>query len=329
VLNADLYGSAFVVLAVILVYLAGAQGINSNLIKPERLVMLVLAGASVGAAQYFRWSTFLTIPVMVLFLLVFILVRQAHSKRLKYSHDKGETQALGVIPSPKSEVANAGHQLVKALVPLLMGWLIVVTPWTVHIALTDDSPSWQWQQASWTCGDSWQTDEQLISRGGSWLVEGRANWPCEIDPDRCAEINNVALINDSSSHNFLLEEKLKSILRNPLPFAVNRAQMWSSGVFTLPSSSPGSNDAVLFGVLNIGAFALLVALTFTWFEKRPLFFGLIWAALISQGLTLSVYHMEVRYLNTFTTLPWVALILVLPEYLKTVGVARWIRHVTE
>lgn len=161
-------------------------------------------------------------------------------------------------------------------------------PWRIHNFVDIQSLSWvQTQQLIFI--NASQSDEDLISAGGQWIVDGRGNVACKINPDYCGHADKRGFY--------------ETLVKNPIAWATLKYEIlpiyWFSSLTTY--ASPAPEKSLLNWLANLVA-ALLTVVNIYWLGKwsrlpnvLPLtvFCGAFYAGNVVIFL---LAHYETRYL---------------------------------
>lgn len=163
--------------------------------------------------------------------------------------------------------------------------------------------TFSWSNSDYVWAQPWMTTEYLTENSAGFLVDGGANWACDIDNSKCNQINELELATDnpfSGYGEFTYSEfrklALLSIVENPLSFAKNRFLNTYKTYTSSAGSAVGLNDNVIKGVLFLVLYLyLIIKSIIRWRSVHELeLFGT--SMLIGLLLPLFVSHFETRYL---------------------------------
>ena len=144
-------------------------------------------GGLIGISAYVRVVSELLGWLMLALLLVWgalTLIRRWRERR----RAAAATDADGDTPAAASPRADWHQQLLALAVCVLM-FQAVTIPWRLYAERKLHPGNYGWTKATnnvWH--DLWTPDDVMRERGQIWLLEGRANSACKVDPDRCREI---------------------------------------------------------------------------------------------------------------------------------------------
>lgn len=161
-------------------------------------------------------------------------------------------------------------------------------PWRIHNFADIQSLSWvQTQQLIFI--NASHSDEDLISAGAQWIVDGRGNVACKINPNYCGHADKRGFY--------------ETLVENPIAWATLKYEIlpayWFSSLTSYASSSP--EKSLSNWLANLVA-ALLTVVNIFWLAKwsrlpnvLPLtvFCGAFYA---SNAVILLLAHYETRYL---------------------------------
>jgi hypothetical protein len=287
-LYSDGIGSALLIIFIALAFLAGENRPDSSLSSRRRVFFALLAGFSLAVSLYFRWAYLVVVVFIVVFAVLGILwfaVRSFVSRRTVVSDSKRD------VKRPEA---------IQVLAGLAIGVIVVVAPWTAYVAvvLHPGNPAWSTGDYQWA--QRWLTDAQLINGGASFLAEGGANWACKVAPERCLELNPIAVANDSEDYPTLRDEALAAAVTNPIEFVANRLTFGTRAAFSLPGSPVGSFSGIEYGVLGAAMFLAMASLLVRFFRRNVLFSCTLLLSGMGLLAALAVAHFETRYLIPIT-----------------------------
>jgi len=235
-------------------------------IRPRKLA--VLAGMSLGFAAYFR-SQF---ELFVLGLTFWLLIAW-----------------LWHLMRRKQEPASARWMGV-ALVIVLSAHVLML-PWRVYHQVTMGSPKWVYtEQLSFST--SVTTREELLSKGGGFIVEGGGGLTCRIDPSTCGRVDEAAKL------------FIRTLLTHPIQWHAMKFGIIGKYFFASQQDmdQAGSPRSVTDYVTNIyflasiiGAILLGIALARRGSVFAPLLNWLNVTVLSAYYLIFMVHQYEVRY----------------------------------
>jgi len=189
----------------------------------------------------------------------------------------------------------------KLLLVILISFSVSLVPFTVFKYQKTSSFSWSNSDYQWA--QRWMTDAYLNKNNAGFLVEGGANWACEIDPVKCREIQKSELLTDNPYSGFNRYDYQEfrnlafiSIVNHPLDFLKNRVSLVGKS-FTSDAGAPvGSNGNFYRGIIFLVMYLYLVVrgirrfLHLNDFELFTLFM------MVGLLAPLFVAHFETRYL---------------------------------
>lgn len=189
----------------------------------------------------------------------------------------------------------------KLLLGILLTFSISLVPFSLYKFQLTDSISWSNSDYQWA--QRWMTDEYLTKNNARFLVDGGANWACEIDPERCNLIQKLELSSEtpySGSNKYDFKEfrnlALISILRNPVGFLENRIVRLVKA-FTADAGAPvGSNNNLLRGIAFLLMYLYLAVIGVAKLRRLDEFELFTLSILVSLLAPLFVAHFETRYL---------------------------------
>jgi hypothetical protein len=221
--------------------------------------------------------------------------------------------ALGVQSIQKS----------KLLLVILILFSVSLVPFTVYKYQKTGSFSWSNSDYQWA--QRWMTDAYLLKNSAGFLVEGGANWACEIDPVKCREIQKSELLAENPYSGFNRYDYSEfrnlafvSIVNNPLDFLENRISFVGKS-FTSDAGAPvGSNGNFFRGIIFLVMYLYLVVrgirrfLHLNDFELFTLFM------MVGLLAPLFVAHFETRYLIPVQAMTLVVFTFYASNFLKPV-----------
>jgi hypothetical protein len=192
-------------------------------------------------------------------------------------------------------------QKTKLLLITLMTFSVSLVPFTLYKSQITDSISWSNSDYQWA--QRWMTDEYLTKNNAGFLVDGGANWACEIDPARCEVIqkNELRAQNPYSgfnSYDFAEFRNLAfiSIFRNPVGFLENRITVLGKAFTGDAGAAVGSNSNLFRGVIFLLMYIYLVVRGVTRLRRLDEFELFTLFMLVGLVAPLFVAHFETRYL---------------------------------
>ena len=192
-------------------------------------------------------------------------------------------------------------QKTKLLVIIAMTFSLSLVPFTLFKSQMTDSISWSNSDYQWA--QRWMTDEYLTKNNAGFLVDGGANWACEIDPARCEVIQKSELraqnpYSGFNSYDFTDFRNLAfiSIFRNPVGFLENRITGLGKAFTGDAGTAVGSNSNFLRGVIFLLMYIYLLARGITKLRRLDEFELFTLLMLVGLVAPLFVAHFETRYL---------------------------------
>ncbi len=146
-------------------------------------------------------------------------------------------------------------------------FVILLIPWTLIGEAKLHPGNYNWSNGNYVWAQRWMSDQYLTDGGAGFLVEGNANWSCEIDKIQCNEIANAEIAAGTFysgygpySHSELRNRALLSAIESPLHWLkIMTTKLFETWV-TIPGASIGSAPNLLGGILTI--FAYIASLFF-------------------------------------------------------------------
>jgi hypothetical protein len=163
----------------------------------------------------------------------------------------------------------------------------------------------------------WLTNEQLDESGAGFVRAGGGNWPCNADPERCLELNALALpamSGEAVDLSRLKAATFETLLTRPLQVLTVKSPVIFQSHTSLPGQSVGTSSpfGTAFWLVTWAVFAQIV-----YEAKRQKSLGRILVVLmpltIAQVAALYFAHVETRYLLPIAASIW-ALHTVMPRH---------------
>jgi hypothetical protein len=204
----------------------------------------------------------------------------------------------------------------KQLLALLLAavaFQVVTVPWRVYAARTLRPGDYRWTTATnryWH--HSWMPDSEFYARGQGWLVTGRPNTPCKVDPDTCARIaryerrqpfpySGQGRYTEDDYRNLAIE----ALTHHPVAFAADRLYYVNRAWFWLPQERAPEYFQNAIALVAVVATSWLVVRRFR--RVGPDLLTLLFPGLFLVSVVPLVFlHFEPRY---FATIKVVALVL--------------------
>jgi hypothetical protein len=289
---ADGFGTLFFLTGLIFLILSQREDYALS----RRLSNGILAGTSFSLSAYFR-ATYINVLYVLLAtgltcLLVFVAVKISRNGRRNFTQIKHATEAATIL-----FMATAAM-------------FICVNPWM------------DYKEEVWG-GRSWSSVGQLFI-GGMWvdrdeqaefLSSGGIGWACEIDPEKCAELNELKATQPTLDiTDKQLSEAILVALKNPLEYTLDRGKYIGTAWISLGYGYLADVLNHPFSALNlVGFIGFFMILVKRFARSWPLLLSIsaIYLALLAPLL---IGHLEIRYLLPFKLLP-----LLLPVAVAYVG----------
>lgn len=256
--------------------------------KPARprYALFVLLGIGLAALAYLRIMWFYAVPAALAVLLVVVALRLL---------------ILRLRRRPTGIAENRNGYL--SWVALAGTFLALCAPWTVYGEAVLHPGSYSWSQGDYQWAQLWMTDDYLNNNGAGFLETGGANWPCDIDPDRCEELADEELSTDApyggqgqNTFSTFQREAILVAITNPGPFVVDRTDYTIRAWLSEPGASVGTFGNVGFGIATLVMFLASLAVLVVWTIRRraagPLLIFLILGANLG---VVWLTHFETRY----------------------------------
>ncbi|WP_157981682.1 hypothetical protein [Protaetiibacter intestinalis] len=225
--------------------------------------------------------------------------------------------ALGVYLLIRTIVRTTRRRTPDAPAPLrhltqwgvfLVGFGLVTSSWTIALGTYVHPGSYSWSSGDYQWAQLWMDDERLESYNARFLIDGEANWACDIDRAQCAELERVEVGkadgspydgNGPTTFSTFQRYALTTAITHPGPFIAMRSATTVEAWFAVPGDPVSSWTSVPFGALSLLTFlAAIVILAIDSIRGRSgpfLLLMLAGAHLAMIWLT----HFETRYMMTF------------------------------
>jgi hypothetical protein len=286
ILFSDGIGSSLLVIFLGLIFVINRMLIDRSKTRTKSLITIsISAGLVLGVTLAFRWAFVIVVTLIGVFALIWAM-RAIISLTIKKSSksESGETKNIFVV-----------------FVSLGLGMFIAILPWTLvtQFILHPGNPTWSMGDYQWA--QRWLTDDQLNKAGAGFLVEGNANWACEISPEDCSIMNSIALSSDGQKYDFLRNAAIAAAASHPVEFTKNRFDAFGRAWFSSPGSKVGSFDSVGYGIINMLIGVAFFILTFKMRKKFKIYVSVVSLLVLGLIAALFVAHLENRYLIPLIT----------------------------
>jgi hypothetical protein len=255
-------------------------------VKPNR--DLYFSAALLGLSLYFRAT------LLPLTMLAFVTVFAVFSISL-FFHLRQKTKIVEL----RTQMENLGT-LIAGYFKYGLIVFLVAAPWAVMVFTLVNPGSVSWSANDYLWGQKWTPSEELVSQGGSWLVEGGANWPCILNPAQCSALGSETM--GRQDFQAAQNAAMKTLFSNPGEFLRLRLENLIYAFPSLPGSTIGYNQSPVTLVSYALFFTTyLVALLRVQEEnfRARLAVNLVFAVSLIVSLAsfaiLAVYHIETRY----------------------------------
>ncbi|MET4703224.1 hypothetical protein [Frigoribacterium sp. UYMn621] len=258
--------------------------------RKPRVWLFILLGIALAALAYLRIMWLNAVPAALIGLVVVVGVRYIVNRvRLRNQSRKAAS------PESRRGLIEWGA--------LGLTFIILCAPWTIYGERVLHPGSFSWSQSDYQWAQEWMTDKRLTNIGGGFIVTGGGNWPCHLEPLKCAALNKQESAREfpfagiaPNTFGFFEKESFKAALTNPLPFVGNRTVYTVQTWLTIPGGSVGRFDNIGFGILTliafIGALAILLRDSIKRRAAGPLMIFFILGANIA---VVWLTHFETRY----------------------------------
>jgi hypothetical protein len=256
-------------------------------VRPNR--DLYFSGALLGLSLYFR-ATLLPLTVLTFFagFAVFSMSLLLNLRR--------KTTIVG----PRTQIENLGT-LVAGYLRYVLIVFLVAAPWAVIVFTILNPGSLTWSDNDYLWGQKWTPSEDLISQGGTWLIQGGANWPCILNPAQCSAFGSETMSREYFQ--VARDAAMKTLFSNPGAFLSLRLENLVYAFPTLPGSSIGDNQSpvtlVTYALFFTTYVVSLLRVPPENFKARlavNLVFAVSLFVILASFAILAVVHIETRYL---------------------------------
>jgi len=207
---------------------------------------------------------------------------------------------------------DAPRPLARTLpwVAALVGFAIVVVPWTAVVGRVIHPGNYSWSQGEYQWAQTWMNDEQLAAIPyARFLIDGEVNWACDLDPMQCAQLEADESARDTpydgqGEHSFtdFARRAILTAVGNPVPFIGSRSATTFVTWMSVPGDRVGAWSSVPFGIVSLLAFvSALVLLVRDSVRGRSGAFLLLMLAGANLGM-IWLSHFETRYLMPLQTI---------------------------
>lgn len=258
--------------------------------RKPRVWLFIALGAALAALAYLRIMWFNAVPAALAGLVVVIVVRYIINRiRLRKK------------PRPAADPATRRGLIEWGALSLT--FLVLCAPWTIYGEAVLHPGNYSWSQSDYQWAQEWMSDERLDALGGGFIVAGGGNWPCHLEPLKCAALEEQESVREvpfggapPNTFQFFEKESFKTALTNPIPFVANRTVFTVQAWLTVPGGTVGKFDNIGFGLVTllafIGALVILLRDSITRRAAGPLMIFLILGANIA---VVWLTHFETRY----------------------------------
>ena len=296
VLSSDGISSIIMAFAVIIAFKLFSVHQSSS---SKVIVLSTLLGFTLAIAAHFRmvWTFSIFAAIFFSYVLYFLI-----GLLIRYSK-------LGNLTSKRTDLLFPFSITSVVFVLLLI-------PWTLVAEAKIHPGNYNWSNGNYVWAQRWMSDQYLLDGGASFLVEGNANWSCEIDKEQCAEISQVEISAGSFysgsgpfSHAELRNRALMSAVENPLHWLKIMTSKLVETWVTIPGAPIGSAPNLLGGTLTILAYLTsLFYLLRSILSTNNIFALFLFFTSTFTVAILYLEHFESRYLIPTQTLALVILV---------------------
>ena len=286
ILFSDGIGASLLVIFIALIFIINRKIIDRSKSQIKSLITLsITAGLVLGITLTFRWAFVILVTLIGLFALICAI----------------SAAMIFAIKKTSKRIKTTSKNMFIMGISLGLGIFIAILPWTMvtQFKLHPGNPTWSMGDYQWA--QRWLTDDQLNKAGAGFLVEGNANWACEISPEDCSIMNDVAVSNDGQNYDFLKNAAISAATKHPIEFAQNRLDAFSRAWFSSPGSKVGSFDSVGYGLIDILIGIAFIILAFKSRKQFKIYVSIVSLIILGLVAALSVAHLENRYLIPLIT----------------------------
>ena len=247
----------------------------------------IFLGFLLATAAHFRMVWFFSILLGLTFSLIISVLRQLLRRKRCTLKSKREF----------------AHSMTLYLLTVV-SFLLCLIPWTL-IAETKLHPgNYNWSNADYVWAQRWMNDQYLIDNGANFLVEGNANWSCEIAIAKCQDIYDQESRAGTYYSGFgpnsfadFRREALVSAADNPFSWMSLMTAKLLETWYTSPGASIGSAPNPIGGTLTLFTYllSLVLLLKFLARTNSPFAYFLVLLQLGTVAI-LFLAQFESRYL---------------------------------
>ncbi|MDD5157870.1 hypothetical protein [Sulfurimonas sp.] len=234
-------------------------------------VYSILAGLFLGISAYFR-SQFETILVILSLFGIFFII--FNILRYKFNSKRN-----------KIDLKN-----IRILFYIIITSVLITLPWRIYNKIHNDRISWV-ATSSLIYSNLVSSNEKLLSIGGGWIVEGKGNMICLVNPSTCDDIKN--------SNPELL---IKTFLGDPILWYqikfIPLKNYWFSelGYWTSPSPKITQNSMIINNSFILMCIFIVITICYKHKNSIAQLLGWIFVSLfITYLMIFTVVHFETRY----------------------------------
>jgi hypothetical protein len=304
VLASDGISSIIMAFAVIIVFKLFSVHQSSS---SKVIVLSTLLGFTLATAAHFRlvWTFSILAGIILSYMFYFLA-----NRLLSYSKS--------------GNLASKRKDLLFPFSITSFVFVLLLIPWTLIAEAKIHPGSYNWSNGDYVWAQRWMSDQYLIDGGASFLVEGEANWSCEIDKEQCAEITQAEISagtfysgNGPYSYAEFRNRALISAVENPMHWLKIMTSKLLETWLTMPGAPIGSAPNLLGGVLTILAYlASLFYLLRDFLRANNIFALFLFFVSTITVAVLYLEHFESRYMIPTQVLALVILVFYLRETAK-------------
>lgn len=270
------------------VFAASIALLLRSLSSPNSKRYLLFSGALLGVSLYFR-ATLVPITLLAFLSIAVLFTVWALSNAFR------------------SRSKRSLRKWISELKPMMAGYFqyglvvfSVAAPWALIVFTLVNPGSISWSANEYLWVQKWTKSDELNAQGGSFLVEGGANWPCVLDPLLCSLLSDSSLTR--GDFHIAQNAAFDTLASNFGTFLGMRVENLATAYLSLPGSAIGSNQSpvTLVSIIALASTYLLLSFQKEGLGSRPRFmvnsiFLISVIVSASSFIIMAVYHVETRY----------------------------------
>ena len=201
---------------------------------------------------------------------------------------------------------------------VVVGFAVLAAPWTIVLGTYVHPGNLSWSTGDYQLAQTWMTDDYLKKGNAGFLIDGKANWACELDPTECAKLMQIETARehpfDGTGENSFSDFQRRAILaavEHPAEFVAQRTDVTVRAWLSVPGEPVGSMRAVGFGIVTLAFFLFSCGLLIRRFcQGHSEAFFLLMLAGANIGM-LWLTHFETRYMMPLQVIGLVVIVLAL------------------